>query len=239
MENLVFLILANILATFAASSNSNMEQELVVKKCTDFQLTGSGENDNWNSVPWITMNLMDETENKYETKYKVLYSESGLYVLGYCEDKIISTDYTEDQGDIYNGDVFEVFLQTDESNPLYFEYEINPLNHELVILVPNNGGDFHGWSPWHYEGERKVRKAVKVYDGKAESGAKISAWSVELFFPFALFSGLKHVPPESGTKWKGNFYRIDYDFKKQIKWGWKPINTTFHEYKKFGTIIFE
>ena len=119
------------------------------------------------------------------------------------------------------------------------QVEINALNHELVILVPNNEGDFHGWSPWHYEDERKVRKAVKVYDGKAESGAKISAWSVELFFPFALFSGLKHVPPAPGTKWKGNFYRIDYDYNKQIKWGWKPINTTFHEYKKFGTIIFE
>jgi hypothetical protein len=85
-----------------------------------------------------------------------------MYVLAFCEDNLISTQYTQDQGDIWEGDVFEVFLQTDPENPLYFEYEINPLNTELAILVPNNNGDFFGWSPWHYEGERKVTKAVHV-----------------------------------------------------------------------------
>ena len=39
-------------------------------------------------------------------------------------------------------DVFEVFLWTDEKQPIYFEYEISPLGYELPILVPNFGGKF-------------------------------------------------------------------------------------------------
>jgi len=35
-----------------------------------------------------------------------------------------------------------------------------------------------------------------------------------------------------------NFYRIDYD-KGSNHWTWKPTSRSFHEYKKFGTIIFE
>lgn len=219
--------------------NNNTPDTLNVKKCIDFPLTGTGVNPQWAQAPWNNMSLMDETKEEYITRFKMLYSEKGIYVLGNCEDKRISTDYKTDQGDIWNGDVFEVFLQTDKNNPLYFEYEINPLSTELVILVPNNEGEFYGWSPWHYEGDRKIIKAVKIHDGKSESGASIKGWTVELFFPFALFSGLKNVPSVSGTEWRGNFYRMDYDTGKQIKWGWKSVEGSFHEYDKFGTIIFE
>ena len=215
------------------------DERLTVKKCTDFQVTGKGDNPQWNQVSWHDMNLMDKTDNEYSTRFKMLYSDKGIYVLGYCEDQIISTDYKTDQGDIWEGDVFEVFLQTDEDNPLYFEYEINPLNTELVILVPNNKGDFFGWAPWHYEGDRKVQKAIHVHDGVAETGAKVSGWTAEMFFPYTLFKALKNVPPKANTKWKGNFYRMDYDSGERIKWGWKEVESTFHEYDKFGTIVFE
>lgn len=239
MSNLLFLVFINLVNSFNTMHHNDDTSQLLVKKCRDFDITGKGDNPCWKSSPWTEMSIMDETSEQYETKFKMLYSDNGIYILGYCEDKLITTDYTVDQGDIWNGDVFEAFLQTDESNPLYFEYEINPLNTELVILVPNNNGDFFGWLPWHYEGERKVKKAVYIHDGVAKSGTKVSGWTVELFFPYALFKALKNVPPKPGTKWKGNFYRMDYDTGDRIKWGWKSIDEGFHEYEKFGNIIFE
>lgn len=218
---------------------SPQQEKLIVKQCEDFQLNGKGENSQWDKAEWTIMSIRDEVEDQYETKFKMLYSETGIYVLAYCEDKIISTDYKTDQGDMWQGDVFEVFLHTDTSIPLYFEYEINPLNAELVLLVPNRDDDFFGWIPWHYEGDRKVKKAVHVLDGKAESGAKISRWTAEMFFPYALFKGLKNTPPTPGMEWKGNFYRMDYDTGKCIKWSWAPVEASFHEYKKFWPIIFK
>ncbi len=213
--------------------------ELLVKKCVDFEITGKGDNRAWDSASWVELNLLDETERPYETRFKILYSEKGIYVLAQCEDDKITTDYQTDQGDLWEGDVFEAFFQTDPETSLYFEYEINALNAELAILVPNNQGTFYGWAPWHYEGERKIKKAVSVEGGKQESGAKIASWTAEMFFPFALFRGLKNVPPQPGTEWKGNFYRIDYDAKTMIKWAWKPIDVNFHQYQKYGSIRFE
>ena len=231
--------LLNTFNSMDETQQSQPQQSLFVPKCTDFELTGKGDNEQWDNTEWIQLAILDESENIYESKFKMLYSEMGIYVLGSFEDNIISTEYTEDQGDIWNGDVFEVFLQTDPSNPLYFEYEINPLNAELAILVPNNEGDFFGWSPWHYEGPRKIKKAVQVYGGKGESGATISSWRAELFFPYALFKAMKNVPPKSGTEWQGNFYRMDYDSGNHRKWSWAPVESSFHEYKKYWPIIFK
>ena len=75
--------------------------------------------------------------------------------------------------------------------------------------------------------------------GEAKSGEKISGWTAEMFFPYALFKGIKNVPPTSGTVWKGNFYRIDHDLEQRVSWAWQPIESTFHDYKNFGEIIFE
>ena len=239
MTYTLFILIGNLLLTTINMAEMKKDEQLVVRKCKDFQVTGKGDNAQWDQVSWHEMTLMDKTDNEYSTKFKMLYSDKGIYVLGHCEDQVISTDYETDQGDIWEGDVFEVFLQTDEDNPLYFEYEINPLNTELVILVPNNKGDFFGWAPWHYEGDRKVQKAIHIHEGKAETGAKVKGWTAEMFFPYTLFKALKNVPPKSDTKWKGNFYRMDYDSGERIKWGWKQVESTFHEYDKFGTIIFE
>ncbi len=224
---------------FQIDKMHSQQEKLIVTQCEDFQLNGKGDHLQWNQTEWTKMSLLDEVEDKFETKFKMLYSETGIYVLASCEDNIISTDYETDQGDIWEGDVFEVFLHTDPSNPLYFEYEINPLNTELVLLVPNTDGDFFGWAPWHYEGDRLVKKAVHVLGGKAESGAKISGWTAEMFFPYTLFKALNNVPPKPGTEWTGNFYRMDYDTGKRVKWCWAPVESTFHEYKKFRPIIFK
>ena len=46
------------------------------------------------------------------------------------------------------------------------------------------------------------------------------------------------APPSSGTKWKGNLFRIDYD-KGQALWSWQLTSGNFHEYEKFGSLRFE
>lgn len=235
---LVVILITSFISMLKSDINKT-GSALNVEKSEDFEVNGKGDNPNWKKVDWITMNPLDKSKDAFQTQFKILYSRTGMYVLAYCEDTLISTEYTQDQGDIWEGDVFEVFLQTDPENPLYFEYEINPLNTELAILVPNNNGDFFGWSPWHYEGERKVVKAVHVEGGKAAPGEKVRSWTAEMFFPFALFKGLKNIPPKAGTTWKGNFYRMDYDKGVRKSWSWQPVEINFHEYKKYGTLNFK
>ena len=242
MINILLLIISFLTLTeFTADLKENLTNEkkvLTVKKCNDFSITGRGDNSEWDKAQWVEMKAREQVPGLYRSRFKIMYSGKGIYVLFDGEDQKISTDMG-DFSNVWEGDVFEVFLRPDMRYPLYFEYEINPLNSELVLLIPNIDHKFLGWLPWHYEGDRKVKKAVYVEGGKAETGAKIKGWRAELFFPYEILTPLANVPPESGMKWEGNFYRMDYDRKETIHWSWSPVNVSFHEYEKFGTLIFE
>jgi len=208
--------------------------ELMVKRTADFELTGDGTAQAWKSAAWFPLTKR-KGPAEYQTRAKLIYSDTGIYCVIDCSDKKITSTFSEDFADLWKEDVVEIFLWTDESTPLYFEYELSPLNRELPIIVPNFDGDFFGWRPWHYEGARKTRHATKII--KDDKGNP-TAWVAEFFIPYALLKPLENVPPKSGTKWKANLYRNDYD-EAQSSWTWQPVQTNFHDYKRFGTIVFE
>jgi hypothetical protein len=216
-----------------------VKRELRVKATDDFEVTGDGRTDAWKKAEWEALHARGKDGHPYETKVKVLYSKKGLYVLMEATDKKLTSTLKEDFLNLWTEDVFEVFLWTDERDPVYFEYEISPLNYELPILVPNFDGKFLGWRPWHYDGGRKVRKATSAVGGELKSGADVTGWKAEFFIPYDLLAPLRNVPPKAGTRWRANFYRMDYDGGKQSSWDWARVGASFHEYKKFGTLVFE
>jgi len=211
---------------------------VTIKKCQNFKITGDGISLPWKNTEWINLVQPDKKNLSYQTKVKVLYSETGIYFLFNCEDKKLTSTMKADNLNLWEEDVVEVFLWTDEEFPVYFEYELSPFNYELPIIVPNNKGNFLGWLPWHYDGNRRTQHATSVTGGNKESGSTISGWIAEFFIPYKLLAPLSHVPPLSGTKWRANMYRIDYD-NGQVPFAWQKTDNTFHEYNKFGIFIFE
>jgi hypothetical protein len=212
---------------------------LKVPHADDFTLTGDGSAAAWQKAAWTPLNARTQDGQPYQTRIKVLYSDTGLYVHLDAADALLTATIKEDFQNLWLEDVFEVFLWPDEKHPVYFEYEISPLGYELPILIPNLDGKFLGWRPWHYEGKRKTRKATAVRGGPKESGAKITGWRAEVFIPYELLAPLGNVPPKPGTKWRANFYRMDYDGGKQGAWDWARVGKSFHEFEKFGTLVFE
>jgi len=217
-------------------------KELVIKKTDDFDVDGTGTQRAWEQADWQPLTIVSKNTLPYKTRMKILYSPKGIYTLVDCHDATLNATKTKFLDDIYTEDVVEMFIWTDERHPLYFEYEISPLNVELPILVSNNGKGFFGWAPWHYEGERRTEKATSVRGGMMEPGAKIEGWMAEYFIPFALFRGLSGAPPQPGDSWRINVYRIDYDLgpKQAVQWAW-DTNTggNFHDYRNFGRMTFE
>jgi len=233
-----FLILSvKSLRSEVLAENPNNDS-LTIKKCKDFKITGDGISDPWKGTAWIDLAQQGQSDSAYITKVKILYSETGIYFLFNCGDKKLTSTMKSDNLNLWEEDVVEVFLWTDETFPVYFEYELSPFNYELPIMVPNNKGHFLGWLPWHYEGDRKTQHATSVTGGKMQNGSPISSWIAEFFIPFKLLAPLSNVPPVSGTKWRANMYRIDYD-NGTMPFAWQKTTGTFHEYKKFGTFIFE
>ena len=213
--------------------------ELRVLKTADFAVDGTGGVPAWSRAEWAGLQPRGNAAGVYPTRFRMLYSDSGLYVLMDGVDRALTATFADDFLDLWTEDVFEFFLWPDERYPVYFEYEISPLGFELPILVPNFGGQFYGWRPWHYEGARKTRKAVRVRGGPAKPGATITGWSAEVFVPWDLLKPLQGVPPKSGTRWRANVYRMDYDGGRTVSWNWAPLQGTFHQPHKFGTLLFE
>ena len=211
---------------------------LSVKPVQDFEVTGKGDHAAWQQAEWTALRRREPANHPYESRFKVLYSTTGLYFLMDATDKTLTATMNEDFMDLWNEDVFEVFLWTDERYPVYFEYEISPLNRELPIIIPNFGGQFLGWRPWHYDGPRLIRKNTSILGGPRESRAAIAGWRAEFFIPYALLKPLQNVPPKPGTVWRANFYRMDHDEGKRTQWEWAPVGPSFHEYQKFGELVF-
>lgn len=229
-----------ISAVMAQSTNS--QESLIVRKCDDFDITGKGDNQEWNKTQWTVLTKLDEGSEGYESKFKILSSSNGIYVLFHSlDDKITTKDY-KDFESIFNGDVVEVFFHPDPQVTVYFEYEVNPLDKELILMLSNlNGQNHKSWIPWHHGGKNGtgILKKVNVV-GEQKVNGGIKSWSAEIFFPYGTLGLLPNVPPKSGTAWNANFCRLDYDTGKMIKWSWTPtIEKSFHELEKFQSIKFE
>jgi len=231
----VGLIAGSILIAAEESSRPTM----TVKACEDFTVTGDGKSPAWETTEWVALSKRPDSPHDYETRVKALYSKTGLYFLIDGTDSKLTATFKNDYDTLWMEDVFEVFLWPQEKYPVYFEYEISPLGRELPILIPNFDGKIMGWLPWMYEGGRKIQKAVSITGGDAKSDAAIKGWRAELFFPYELLKPLENVPPKAGSKWRANFYRMDYDGGKQSSWDWARVGPSFHEFEKFGTLVFE
>ncbi|MCO8123108.1 carbohydrate-binding family 9-like protein [Stieleria sp. TO1_6] len=211
---------------------------LIVQKCDDFDVSGKGDAKAWETCDWVSLNRRGDGQLDYTAQFKILYSDNGIYVLFDGSDKTLTATMQEDFLDLWNEDVFECFFWTNPKDPVYFEYEISPLGYELPILVPNLGGKFLGWRPWHYDGARKIQKKVSATGGQNKSMANVTAWRAEVFIPYAVLEPLRNVPPKEGTQWRANFYRVDYDDQKDTGWDWAPVGPSFHDTQNFGTLTF-
>lgn len=217
------------------SANALMNEDtLQVPKVIDFELDGAGNNEQWNITNWMQLTQLDSSNLSYASKFKIAYSDNGIYVLFSGIDKKITSTYTKDFEDLFKADVFEVFFHPQPATPIYLEYEVNALDAELVLLIPHLDHKIMGWIPWKYTGKRKVVKKVQVHQENNE----MYKWTAELYFPFNLFEPLQNIKVKKGIYWNANFYRLDYDSGKMVKWAWAPINTSFHEFEKFGVLLF-
>ena len=249
MKANIFLFAVILLALQSCGNQSPVEinQEAsdaayIVAKTDDFTVTGDGSAQNWEKAEWLqlTQRRPSEIDNFRSVKVKTLYSQTGIYCLFDCQDKKITAAMEADFSNLWEEDVVEVFFWTDdEASPTYFEYEISPLNYELPILIYNNEWELLRWQPFHYEENRQTQHAVTVRGGEQKSNAEVTGWTAEFFIPYKLLFPLNNVPPKSGTKWRANFYRLDYDEERSKSWSWQLTERNFHDYLRFGTLSFE
>jgi hypothetical protein len=119
----------------SAGEKLSGKEPLAVKKCVDFNIVGDGSNPEWLNIKWNELIKLDSGGEEYKSRFKIMYSGKGIYLLFEGEDQKITTKFVKDFDNLFEGDVFEVFFLPDPEIPLYLEYEINQLNKELVLIM--------------------------------------------------------------------------------------------------------
>lgn len=231
------LLVAIVVGSFSCACAQGHSSPLIVHKCDDFAINGKGDQSAWAGTDWVALTKLDSSDLRYPTRFKIIYSSTGIYVLFTGTDKKITTKDFKDFESIFNGDVFEVFFHPDPTVPVYYEYEVNAMGRELILAISNlTGQNFQSWIPKR----SSVKKMVDIKGGPQAINADIESWSAEIYFPFGALGILPHVPPSKGNEWHANFCRLDYDSGKMVKWSFSPnIKTSFHELEAFYTIKFE
>lgn len=220
---------------------SNPGEAAIIRKSADFALSGDGSAVNWSRTDWIDLQPQSDNHSSYATKAKILYSNTGIYFLFFCQDDHLTATMQESLLDLWKEDVVEFFLWPDESERYYFEYEISPLNFELPLLIGNGPNGYSAWIPFHYGKTAGTKHQVSIKKrakDQQEGASDIYSWTAEIFLPYTMLGLLNAVPPVSGTRWRGNLYRVDYDHG-EANWSWKATQGNFHELDKFGVFQFE
>ena len=82
----------------------------------DFQVNGTGDHASWSKVPWTPLRRRQPDGHPYDTRFKTVYSTTGIYFLVDCTDRKLTATMAEDFMDLWNEDVFEV-LPVDRRAP--------------------------------------------------------------------------------------------------------------------------
>lgn len=218
-----------LVIVFCAISSLAFSQDTIhVRATDDFELSVDTTG-KWKNADWIILHP-DISDNR-TTHLKILYSKTGMYFLFKNDDKIITSTMKNDFDSLWLEDVAEIFLWPDTSITNYLEYEISPHNKELVMLIVNINGKHSGWHPWQYSGKRRVKHKTKIIPGRC--------WYAEVYIPYRLLYPMVLEQPVSGKVWRANFYRSDRDNKITREWSWKTTARSFHEYKRFGYLLFQ
>ena len=224
-------------------------------------IDGNVYEDVWKETPWSDF-FVDITGDTlllpyYQTRMKMLWDESYLYVAAEMEDSNIWS-YLENHDDIiYRDNDFEVFLDPDGDGLNYYEIEINALGTVLDLFMKkpyNRGGSAD--LKWNASG---IKKAIKIYGHINDDSIEDIKWTVELAIPWNIYTKEKNSvsPPKNGDVWRVNFSRVQWEtefsngkylkakdsltgkVEKENNWVWSSQGViNMHMPEKWGTLTF-
>ncbi|PYI55482.1 carbohydrate-binding family 9-like protein [Paenibacillus flagellatus] len=163
---------------------------------------------------------------RLSTIVRMRRSEAYVHVRFECEDDHVVATYENRDDPIYEEDVVEIFIDTAGEGTSYREYEFSPrgvIFDALIAKAPGQGPKVD--TSWDDEGLllriERPNERLTVYD-------------------IALPIASMERPPEPGTTWRMNVYRIDDDKDgRRHFWAWSPTGAVnFHVPEKFGTVVF-
>ncbi|MEO8353055.1 MAG: carbohydrate-binding family 9-like protein [Chthoniobacteraceae bacterium] len=180
----------------------------------------------WADAPALQLrdNVTGELPQQATTA-RLGWNENELRILFHAIDDHPWATLTERDGPLWEEEVVEVFLDPVGDGECYFEFEVNPLNTQLDLVLRRNRSGYRKDFRWSCAGFRSRTRRTA------------DSWTAELAIPFQTLSA---ESISAGRRWRGNFHRIDRprNAPRELS-SWSPtFSGTFHAPAQFGTIEF-
>jgi len=175
------------------------------------------------------------------TAARLLWDDANLYVAFECTDPDIFGRPGPRDSELWEEEVVEVYLDPDGDGRDYREFEVNPRNAVIDLLIPAadqvKGDRYKRFRLWNAYG---WRSAVHVDGTVGRRDDTDRRWTVEMAIPLASLAPRHKLPPRRGDAWRLQLYRIDRSKplgeKPQFA-AWSPTDT-FHAPGRFGVLVF-
>lgn len=181
---------------------------------------------------------------KYETAFRALWDETGLYVRFDARDPDPWSTMTKRDEHLWEEEVVEIFLDLDRWGKDYAEVEVSPANVicdvRMVAPWPNKESDL----TWNLEG---LESRVHL---RRDAQGNTSGWTAAAFFPWNGFRSLPsaraaRLPPKPGDRWRFNVFRIERPHGKRdpekdgVFAAWSPTGQpSFHVPAAFRDFVY-
>jgi hypothetical protein len=173
------------------------------------------------------------------TTARLLWDDECLYVAFECEDSDIQGSMKQRDESLWEqNEVVELFADAGTDQGCYLEFEVNPLNTVVDLVIPKAAapGPIEGKKMWDAKG---METAVKIIPATGPGSRQ--TWQVEMAIPLACFLDAPNTPPKPGDEWRINLYRVDAVSDQVEYQAWSPTNTetpSFHVPERFGVLRF-
>ena len=183
------------------------------------------------------VNSMDGSPAAQAASAKVLWDDQNLYVAYDFADTDIWGSLEKHDDKIYTQEAAEMFIDPDGDGRTYIELQVSPRNVTFDSWLAAYRQNDNAW-------DAPMKTAVQVNGTLNKRDDTDTGWTVEMMIPLSAVKGrletVKGVPPQVGTEWRVNFFRMDQPAgKPQAGTAWSPpLRGDFHALDKFGTLVF-
>lgn len=176
-----------------------------------------------------------------QTTAKLLWDDQYLYFFADMQDHDLYADVTEQDGEAWTNDVFELFFKPSRDLRGYYEFEVNAANTHMEMYLPSRGsGGYRRWArarKFGWTTAVRLRGELNSADTQAPAA---EGWSVEGRIPWSDFAPTRGRP-EIGAVWWCALCR--YDFSKELEapelTSSAPLRqSNFHLYEDYGELRF-
>lgn len=170
----------------------------------------------WEKVTWTEQFTDIEGSLKpaprHETTCAMRWDDKYFYIAARIVEPHVNGFLTQRDAVIYHDNDFEVFIDPDGDNHLYYELEINALNTvwDLLLIKPYRDGA-PAVNSWDILG---LQTAVHVDGTLNDPSDTDRGWSVEIAIPWKVLAECagRPSPPLPGDIWRVNFSRVQWRY---------------------------